>query len=91
MGAFDANAVATQLLGDSIFINPMVMGFAWQRGWIPLTAQAIMRAIELNGVQVQANQLAFAWGRWCAHDLPKVQGLNMRFGLGQGIPTRRIL
>jgi indolepyruvate ferredoxin oxidoreductase len=76
MGAFDANAVATQLLGDSIFINPMVMGFAWQRGWIPLTAQAIMRAIELNGVQVQANQQAFAWGRWCAHDLPKVQALT---------------
>ncbi|NBX62098.1 MAG: indolepyruvate ferredoxin oxidoreductase family protein, partial [Betaproteobacteria bacterium] len=76
MGAFDANAVATQLLGDSIFINPMVMGFAWQRGWIPLTEQAIMRAIELNGVQVHANQQAFAWGRWCAHDLPKVQALT---------------
>ena len=76
MGAFDANQVSTQLLGDSIFINPMVMGFAWQRGWIPLTQDAIMRAVELNGVQVEANKLAFTWGRWCAHDLAKVQALT---------------
>jgi indolepyruvate ferredoxin oxidoreductase len=76
MGAFDANQVSTQLLGDSIFINPMVMGFAWQRGWIPLSQDAIMRAIELNGVQVEANKLAFTWGRWCAHDLAKVQALT---------------
>ena len=76
MGAFDANQVSTQLLGDSIFINPMVMGFAWQRGWIPLTQDAIMRAIELNGVQVEANKLAFTWGRWCAQDLDKVLALT---------------
>ena len=76
MGAFDANQVSTQLLGDSIFINPMVMGFAWQRGWIPLTQDAILRAIELNGVQVEANKMAFMWGRWCAHDLAKVQALT---------------
>ena len=75
LGAFDANQVSTQLLGDSIYINPMVMGYAWQRGWIPLTREAIMRAIELNGVQVQANQQAFEWGRWCAHDGEKVQAL----------------
>jgi indolepyruvate ferredoxin oxidoreductase len=76
MGAFDANQVSTQMLGDSIFINPMVMGFAWQRGWIPLSQEAIMRAIELNGVQVEANKLAFTWGRWCSHDLVKVQALT---------------
>ena len=76
MGAFDANQVSTQLLGDSIFINPMVMGYAWQRGWIPLTQDAIMRAIELNGVQVEANKLAFTWGRWCAQDLDKVLALT---------------
>jgi hypothetical protein len=54
----------------------MVMGFAWQRGWIPLTQDAIMRAIELNGVQVEANKLAFTWGRWCAQDLDKVLALT---------------
>ena len=72
LGAFDANHAATQLLGDSIYVNPMVMGYAWQRGWIPLGEEAMLRAIELNGVQVAANQSAFLWGRWCAHDLPKV-------------------
>jgi indolepyruvate ferredoxin oxidoreductase len=75
LGAFDANHVATALLGDSIYINPMVLGFAWQRGWIPLGEEAMLRAIELNGVQVQANQNAFLWGRWCAHDMAQVQQL----------------
>ncbi len=75
LGAFDANQAATELLGDSIFINPMVLGYAWQRGWIPLGEEAMMRAIELNGVQVQANQNAFLWGRWCAHNLTQIQSL----------------
>ena len=75
LGAFDANQFATQLLGDSIYINPMVLGYAWQKGWIPLGLQALMRAIELNGVQVEANKKAFAWGRWCAYDITKVQAL----------------
>ncbi|NDC61884.1 MAG: hypothetical protein EBZ60_07735 [Betaproteobacteria bacterium] len=75
LGAFDANHIATQLLGDSIYVNPMVMGYAWQRGWIPLGEAAMLRAIELNGVQVAANQSAFLWGRWCAHDLSKVLSL----------------
>jgi indolepyruvate ferredoxin oxidoreductase len=35
LGAFDANHFATQLLGDSVYINPMVLGYAWQKGWIP--------------------------------------------------------
>ncbi len=73
LGAFDANQIATALLGDSIYINPMVMGYAWQRGWIPLGEAAMLRAIELNGVQVQANLNAFLWGRWCAHDMARVQ------------------
>jgi len=75
LGAFDANQVATQLLGDSIYINPMVLGYAWQKGWIPLGLEALMRAIELNGVQVESNKKAFAWGRWCAFDITKVQAL----------------
>jgi indolepyruvate ferredoxin oxidoreductase len=75
LGAFDANHFATQLLGDSIYINPMVLGYAWQKGWIPLGLEALMRAIELNGVQVESNKKAFAWGRWCAFDIAKVQAL----------------
>jgi indolepyruvate ferredoxin oxidoreductase len=75
LGAFDANHFATQLLGDSIYINPMVLGYAWQKGWIPLGLETLMRAIELNGVQVESNKKAFAWGRWCAFDITKVQAL----------------
>lgn len=70
---FDADAVATQLLGNSLYVNPVVLGFAWQKGWIPLHEASLMRAIELNGVQVAANQAAFAWGRLCAHDWASVQ------------------
>jgi indolepyruvate ferredoxin oxidoreductase len=73
VGAFDAEDVAVQLLGDSIFTNPLLMGYAWQMGRIPLTHAALMRAIELNGVQVANNQAAFEWGRRCAHDLASVQ------------------
>jgi indolepyruvate ferredoxin oxidoreductase len=75
LGVFDANRVATQLLGDSIFINPMVMGYAWQKGWIPLRRESLLRAIELNEVAVHANQAAFEWGRHCAHDWEGVQAL----------------
>jgi len=75
LGSFDANQFATQLLGDSIYINPMVLGYAWQKGWIPLGLEALMRAIELNGVQVESNKKAFTWGRWCAFDITKVRAL----------------
>ncbi|MEB2349301.1 MAG: indolepyruvate ferredoxin oxidoreductase family protein [Comamonadaceae bacterium] len=71
----DAERAATQLLGDSIYTNPLMLGYAWQRGWVPLTRVALRRAIELNGVQVQNNLAAFEWGRQCAHDLAAVQAL----------------
>jgi indolepyruvate ferredoxin oxidoreductase len=73
VGAFDAESVAVQLLGDSIYTNPLMLGYAWQQGRIPLSHAALMRAIELNGVQVDNNRRAFEWGRRCAHDLASVQ------------------
>ena len=73
--AFDANRVALEALGDSLFVNPMLLGFAWQKGWVPLGYEALMRAIELNDMAVELNQLAFEWGRHCAHDWPAVQAL----------------
>ena len=73
VGAFDADAMANQLMGDTIYVNPMILGYAWQKGWIPLTHESIFRAIELNGVQVQNNQTAFEWGRHAAHDEASVQ------------------
>ena len=75
LGAFDAEEVAVQLLGDSIYTNPLMLGYAWQKGRVPLSRAALLRAIELNGVQVQNNHAAFEWGRRCAHDLAAVQAL----------------
>jgi indolepyruvate ferredoxin oxidoreductase len=64
----DASALARRLLGDAIGANLLLVGYAWQRGWLPLSAAAILRAIEINGVAVDVNQRAFAWGRLAAHD-----------------------
>jgi indolepyruvate ferredoxin oxidoreductase len=75
VGAFDAEAVAAALLGDSIYTNPLMLGYAWQQGRVPLGHAALMRAIELNGVQIDNNKAAFEWGRRCAHDLAAVQAL----------------
>ncbi|MBS0509477.1 MAG: indolepyruvate ferredoxin oxidoreductase family protein [Proteobacteria bacterium] len=75
LGVFDAERVATELLGDSIYTNPLMLGYAWQKGRVPLSHAALMRAMELNGVQVANNQAAFEWGRRCAHDLAAVQAL----------------
>jgi indolepyruvate ferredoxin oxidoreductase len=73
VGAFDADAAATHFLGDSIYTNPMMLGFAWQKGWVPLQLASLMRAMELNGVAVANNKSAFEWGRRAAVDWPAVQ------------------
>ncbi|RVT86113.1 indolepyruvate ferredoxin oxidoreductase family protein [Inhella crocodyli] len=75
LGKFDAEEVAVKLLGDSIYTNPLMMGYAWQQGRIPLSYAALMRAIELNGVQIDNNKAAFEWGRRCAVDAAKVRAL----------------
>jgi indolepyruvate ferredoxin oxidoreductase len=67
--------VATQVLGDSIYINPMVLGYAWQKGWVPLGYEALMRAMELNDMAVAQNKTAFEWGRHCAVHWDAVQAL----------------
>jgi indolepyruvate ferredoxin oxidoreductase len=66
LGTFDADAAATTLMGDSLYANPMLLGFAWQKGWIPLALESLMRAIELNAVAIDNNKAAFAWGRQAA-------------------------
>lgn len=63
----DANALAVSLLGDAIYANPLLLGYSWQKGWIPLSYESMHRAIELNGVMVEKNLAAFAWGRAAAH------------------------
>ncbi len=66
VAGFDADALARRLLGDSIYANPMMLGFAWQKGWIPLRRESLLRAIELNDVAVEQNKTAFEWGRQAA-------------------------
>ena len=68
-----ATEIATQLMGDSIASNLFMMGFAWQRGMIPLQREAIERAIELNGVAVKSSLQSFAWGRLAAHDISAIE------------------
>ncbi|HSB25418.1 MAG TPA: DUF6537 domain-containing protein, partial [Burkholderiaceae bacterium] len=75
LGLLDADQVAVQLLGDSIYTNPLLLGYAWQQGQVPLSRAALLRAIELNGVQVENNKAAFEWGRRCAHDYAAVSAL----------------
>ena len=67
-----------------------MLGFAWQKGWIPLAYETLVRAIELNGVAIDANKRAFEWGRAAAHDAEAVrkaafpaQVIELRVGIGQ--------
>ncbi len=71
----DASRLATRLLGDSIATNMFMLGFAYQKGLVPVSAEAINKAIELNAVAVQLNQQAFLWGRRAAHDATAVERL----------------
>ena len=62
----DATMLAERLLGHSVYSNVLMLGFAWQRGMVPVSRRAIERAIELNGVSVDWNLQAFNWGRLAA-------------------------
>ncbi len=64
----DATGIATALMGDSIATNMFVLGYAYQKGLIPLAHESIERAIELNGAAVPMNLAAFRWGRRAAAD-----------------------
>jgi indolepyruvate ferredoxin oxidoreductase len=75
VGKLDADTLAVQLLGDSIYTNPLMLGYAWQQGKVPLSHAALMRAIELNGVQVENNKAAFEWGRRAAAEPKEVKAL----------------
>ena len=83
----DATRIATALTGDAIATNLFMLGYAWQRGRIPLSRTAIERAIEINGVAVRMNLSAFEWGRRTAVDRDAVQrraGLDIAADAGDG-------
>jgi indolepyruvate ferredoxin oxidoreductase len=69
----DATVLADKLVGDAVGANLFLVGWAWQLGAIPLSLEAIERAIELNGAAVTMNRNAFAWGRCAAHDMAAVE------------------
>ncbi len=68
----DATQIATALMGDAIAANLFMLGYAWQQGLVPISFEALMRAIELNGAAVEMNKTAFAWGRLAVVDLGAV-------------------
>lgn len=63
LARIDANRAAEKLLGDTVYANVILLGYAWQLGLVPVSDHALDRAIELNGVAVEANRRALAWGR----------------------------
>ncbi len=69
----DATKIATRLMGDSIATNLFVLGYAWQKGLVPLLEATILRAIEINGAAIAMNKSAFLWGRRAAVDLKRVE------------------
>ena len=86
ISAIDAGGIATALLGDAVGVNMFLLGHAWQQGLVPLSRQAVMRAIELNAVAVKSNTEAFLWGRHAAHDLAGVVRLAVRNGMSNAAP-----
>ncbi len=82
--AFDANAAAEALLGDAVFANVMMLGFAWQKGLVPVSGAALSQAILLNGVRIAENRRAFAIGRAMA-------AAPERLGLPSAVPAEETL
>jgi indolepyruvate ferredoxin oxidoreductase len=72
--ALDATAIAQRLMGDAIGANAFLLGYAWQKGFVPLQEASLMRAIKLNGAAVEMNRTAFGWGRLAAIDPARVAG-----------------
>jgi indolepyruvate ferredoxin oxidoreductase len=75
MATFDATRFASALLGDSIGANVLMLGFAFQRGLLPVSGAALYRALELYGRNVDENKRAFDWGRFAAESPERVEKL----------------
>ena len=71
----DATRLATALMGNSIAANMFMVGYAFQQGALPLAAESIEMAIEMNGEAVAMNKAAFRWGRRAALDISAIEAL----------------
>ncbi len=78
--------LARELCGDTVAVNLMMLGFAAQRGLLPISMAALMRAVEINGVAVAFNQRAFSLGRVLAHDPARLEPLLLPNGGKSTIP-----
>jgi indolepyruvate ferredoxin oxidoreductase len=92
-----ANRITEKLLGNTIYSNVLMLGYAWQQGLVPVSLKAILRAIELNGVEAERNRQAFGWGRLAAADaeflnasLNNDRSTNPAPGSLEDIVTRRV-
>ena len=85
----DATGIASALMGDSIATNAFMLGFAFQKGAIPLSLEAILRAIEINGAAIEMNKQAFSWGRLAAHDLARARSVT-QFRARATAPARNL-
>jgi indolepyruvate ferredoxin oxidoreductase len=83
----DATGIASVLMGDSIATNAFMLGFAFQKGAIPLSLEAILRAIEINGAAIEMNKQAFSWGRLAAYDISRVRSVT-QFRARASAPAR---
>ena len=80
--------LALALMGDAIATNLLMLGYAWQKGLVPLSFESIMRAVELNGAAIEMNKKAFAWGRMAAQDMPAVTAAA---GFGQELNAQQYI
>src|SRR5579871_2187932 len=85
----DATGIAATLMGDSIATNPFMLGFAFQKGAIPLSLEALLRAIEINGAAIEMNKQAFTWGRLAAHDMSRIRSV-LQFKSRAAAPTKTL-
>jgi indolepyruvate ferredoxin oxidoreductase len=75
LAMIDAHEAAVKLFGDSIASNMFLLGFAFQKGFVPIGHAAIEEAVELNGAAVEMNRQAFRFGRLAAHDPAAIERL----------------
>jgi len=79
-----AHRIVERHLGDAIGVNVFLLGYAWQAGWVPVSLEALERAIELNGVSIELNRKALAFGRLmqatplAIEDQPRAQVIAFR-------------
>lgn len=63
-----ANELMERIMGNTVYSNVFLLGYAWQSGLVPVSLEALLQAIEINGVKIEENQRALAWGRLAVQD-----------------------